>query len=157
MKNLAFAALIFFTFLICAYDGFCQNTGKTMVASFNGNIFRSDTKAGVPNVRVILLDEKKSGKQNNSTETTTDDKGDFLFSDIKPGKYTLAIEAVFDHEEDVPCQLLIGKVDEPNSSVLVETKEGKEIEHIFVKGFTVKAGKEIRKEIDLVCKSLFGK
>jgi len=113
-------------------------------------------KSGVANVRVILLDEKKSDNQDNSVETKTDEKGNFAIDRVKSGRYTVIIEAIFDKEEDVPCQLLMGKIDEPNSSLIVETKNNKRIEHIFIKNFSVKEGKEIKKEFDLVCKSMFG-
>lgn len=110
----------------------------------------------MPNVVIFLFDEKKSEKQNDSVETKTDEKGNFLIENVKPGKYTIIIEATFDREEDVPCQLLMGKTDEPNSTLIVETKDGKKIEHIYIKGFSFKAGKEVKKEFDLVCKSMFG-
>ena len=132
-----------------------KEIAKTAV--FSGRIYRSDTKSGLPNVRIILLDEKKSEAKDNSLETKTDEKGNFKFENIIAGKYTVSIQAVFDKEEDVPCQLLIGKLDIPNSQLLILTEKGKKVEQIFIKGFEFKKGKEVKKEIDLVCKSLFGK
>jgi hypothetical protein len=155
MKKLNILGVIFLG-ILCVQTGFSQDAKSEKVTSFSGKVFRSDTKAAVPDVVIFLLDEKKSEKQNNSVETRTDKKGNFLIENVKPGKYTIIIEATFDREEDVPCQLLMGKIDEPNSSLIVETKEGKKIEHIYIKGFNFKAGKEIKKEFDLVCKSMFG-
>jgi hypothetical protein len=151
MKKLTIVSILFLV-LFCIQTGFSQDK----VTSFSGKVLRSDTKAAVADVKIVLLDEKKSDKQDNSVETKTDEKGNFLIENVKPGKYTIIIEATFDREEDVPCQLLMGKIDEPNSSLIVETKNGKKIEHIFIKGFSIKAGKEIKKEYDLVCKSMFG-
>lgn len=156
MKKLNILGVLFFGLLFCVQSGFSQNAKKDKITSFSGKVFRSDTKSAVADVVIFLLDEKKSENQDNSVETKTDKEGKFSFESVKPGKYTIIIEATFDREEDVPCQLLMGKTDEPNSSLIVETKGGKKIEHIYIKGFAFKAGKVIKKEFDLVCKSMFG-
>ena len=156
MKNLQTTCILCFCILFFIQADLAQDSKKGKAASFTGRIFRSDMKSGVANVRVLLLDEKKSENQDNSVETKTDEKGNFAIDQVKSGRYTVIIEAIFDKEEDVPCQLLMGKIDEPNSSLIVETKNNKRIEHIFIKNFSVKEGKEIKKEFDLVCKSMFG-
>jgi hypothetical protein len=155
MKILKTLTLFTLAFLLFSVSAPAQK--KEKVAVFKGKVMRSDTKQPVPKVKILLLDEKKSDKQDNSVQTETDEEGNFVFNDLKAGKYTISIRAYFEKEEDVPCQLLMGKIDEPNSQLLVITEKNQIVEQIFIKGFSVKAGKEITKEFDLVCKSLFGK
>jgi hypothetical protein len=151
--------LLFFTltFLVFSATVSAQDSKEKKATVFKGKVMRSDTNKAVPKVKILLMDEKKSDEKDNSVQTETDADGKFLFDSIKPGKYTISIRAVFEKEEDVPCQLLMGKIDEPNSQLLILTEDGKKVEQIFIKGFSVKEGKEIVKEYDLVCKSLFGK
>jgi hypothetical protein len=149
--------LTFFTLAFLFFSVSASAQKKEKVTVFKGKVVRSDTKQVVPKVKISLLDEKKSDKQDNSVETETDEEGNFVFNNLKAGKYTISIRAFYEKEEDVPCQLLMGKIDEPNSQLLVITEKNQKVEQIFIKGFSVKAGKEITKEFDLVCKSLFGK
>lgn len=155
MKNFKLLTLFIFAFLLFSASISAQK--KEKIAVFKGKVMRSDTKQPVAKVKISLLNEKKSEKQDNLVETETDEEGNFIFNGLKVGKYTISIRAVFDKEEDVPCQLLMGKINEPNSQLLVLTEGKQKVEQIFIKGFSVKAGKEINKEFDLVCKSLFGK
>ncbi len=147
-----------FSLLLCAQMTVAQKGEgkKAKTATFTGAVTRSDTKQSVSGVKILLMDEKRSDKQDNSVETVTGEDGKFSFDELKAGKYTISIRASFDNEKDVPCQLLMGKIDEPNSQLLILTEGDKKIEQIFIKGFSVKAGKTIHKEFDLVCKSLFG-
>lgn len=154
LKTLTFFGAVFLLFSMPAA---AQDSKTKKATVFSGRIMRSDTNKAVPNVKIALLDEKKSDEKDNSAQAETDADGKFLFENVKPGKYTISIRAVFDREEDVPCQLLMGKIDEPNSQLLIITEDGKKVEQIFIKGFSVKEGKEIVKEFDLVCKSVFGK
>jgi hypothetical protein len=134
-----------------------QDKSNEKVASFNGKLFRSDTDKPIVNARVILIDEKKSERQNNSLEVSTGADGTFTFERVVAGKYTLSIRVVYDKEEEVPCQFLMGKLNgEKDSQLLVITENDKKIYQIFIKGFTVKANKNITKEYDLVCISAFG-
>ncbi len=151
--------------LLCSIAALCgqvaivnaQDKSKDKVASFKGKLFRSDTKQPITNARVILLDEKKSDRQDNSQDVKSDADGNFSFDRVAAGKYTLSIRVAYDKEEDVPCQLLLGKLKgEKDSSLLVITEGGKKIYQIFIKGFTVKANQNITKEYDLVCVSAFG-
>lgn len=159
MKTLKILTVLTFTLLLFSSAVLAQDSKQKneKTAVFKGRIFRSDRNQPVEKVRILLMDDKKSGDKDNSVQMETDKDGKFLFENLKPGKYTISIRAVFDKEEDVPCQLLMGKIDEPDSSLLVITEGGKKIEQIFIKNFSVKGGKEINKEYDLVCKSLFGK
>lgn len=152
-KQLLILTILLFSISISAQD----SKKNEKVTVFKGRVMRSDTKRPVAKVEILLMDEKKSEKQDNSVRTETDEEGNFVFNDLKAGKYTISIRAFFDNEEDVPCQLLMGKIDEPNSQLLVVTEKDKKVEQIFIKGFSVNAGKEITREFDLVCQSLFGK
>jgi Carboxypeptidase regulatory-like domain len=155
MKKSIAVVLLFGSMLFFAAAASAQ--GKEKKTSFTGTVTRSDRNQPVSGVRIVLLDDKKSEGKSNSVETTTDNDGNFSFENVTPGKYTLSIAATFDRQEDVPCTLLLGKIAEPNSSVLVVTdKEGKHTEQIFVKGFTIKKDKETKRSFDLVCKSMFG-
>ena len=159
MKSLKLLMLVITVFLLFSVSGLAQESKakNEKVTVFKGRVMRSDTKQPVAKVKIQLMDEKKSDTQDNSALTETDSDGNFIFNDLKPGKYTISIRAYFDREEDVPCQLLMGKINEPNSQLLVITEDKKRVEQIFIKNFSVKAGKEINKEFDLVCKSLFSK
>jgi hypothetical protein len=151
--------LLFFVIALCGHFALlnAQDKSKDKVASFKGKLFRSDTKQPIANARVMLLDDKRSDKQDNSQEVKSDAGGNFTFDSVAAGKYTLSIRVVYDKEEDVPCQLLIGKLKgEKDSQLLVISEDGKKIYQIFIKGFTVKANKDITKEYDLVCVSAFG-
>ena len=155
MKKLKIFTIITLTLLFFSVAVSAQKKEKVTV--FKGRVMRSDTKQPLAKVKILLMDEKKSDKQDNSVQMETDNEGKFVFNDLKAGKYTISIRAYFDKEEDVPCQLLMGKISEPNSQLLVITEDNKKVEQIFIKGFSVKAGKEIDKEFDPVCKSLFEK
>lgn len=73
--------------------------------SFKGKVFRSDTKQPIAHAVILLMDEKKSDKQDNSVETKTDDNGIFVFDKVMAGRYTISIRAWYEHQEDAPCQL----------------------------------------------------
>ena len=159
MTKLFLSTLLFFILALCGHFAVvnAQDKSKDKVASFKGKLFRSDTSKPIANARVILLDDKKSEKQNNSQETQTDAEGNFSFDRVVAGKYTVSIRVAYDNEEDVPCQLLLGKLKgEKDSQLLVITEGNKKIYQVFIKGFSVKAKKNITKEYDLVCVSAFG-
>jgi len=159
MKNILILAVLLFTVGFFGHFTIvmAQDISKEKAASFNGKLFRSDTDKPIENARVILLDEKKSEKQNNSQEVRSGADGTFTFERVVAGKYTLSIRVVYDKEEDIPCQFLMGKLKgEKDSQLLVITENDKKIYQIFINGFTVKANKNITKQYDLVCVSAFG-
>jgi hypothetical protein len=107
----------------------------------------------------LLLDEKKSGAKDNSVEAKTDTQGNYLFEHVMAGRYTVSIRTWHKTQEDVPCQLLLGKTKDKDSSVVIIKDKDKEqyVEQVFIKGFSVKVGKENVKNIDIACLSLFAK
>ena len=125
--------------------------------SMKGRVFRSDTNQPIANAVIILLDEKKSDKQDNSIDTKTDDQGNYSFPNVAAGVYTVSIRAWYPTQEDAPCQLLMAKTADKNSTVLVARDKDKFVQQVFIKGFSAKAGKEIAKDFDFVCKSMFAK
>jgi hypothetical protein len=159
MTKLFQLTLLFLILALCGHFAVvnAQDKSKDKIASFKGKLFRSDTNKPISNARVLLLDDKKSEKQNNSQETQTDAEGNFSFDKVVAGKYSISIRVAYDKEEDVPCQLLLGKLkEEKDSQLLVITEGNKKIYQVFIKGFSVKAKKNITKEYDLVCVSAFG-
>ncbi len=159
MTRLLQCAFLFFIVTLCGHFAIvsAQDKSKDKVASFKGKLFRSDTKQPISDARLTLLDEKRSDKQDNSQEVKSDKDGNFLFENVVAGSYKLSISVVYDKEEDVPCQLLMGKLKgEKDSSLLVVSERGKYVYQVFLKGLTVKANKNITKEYDLTCVSAFG-
>lgn len=125
--------------------------------SMKGKVFRSDTHLPIAKAVIVLLDEKKSDKQDNSIDTTADDQGNYAFPNVAAGVYTISIRAWYPTQEDAPCQLLMAKTADKNSTVIVARDKDKFVQQVFIKGFSVKAGKEIAKDFDFVCKSIFAK
>jgi hypothetical protein len=126
------------------------------MVSMKGKVFRSDTKQPIANAQIVLLDEKKSDKQDNSMDTKTDDQGNFSFPNVVAGTYTVSIRAWYPTQEDAPCQLLMAKTADKNSTVVVMRDKDKFVQQVFIKGFAIKAGKEIAKDFDFACKGMFG-
>lgn len=133
-------------------------TDESKTVSLKGRIFRSDTKEPIANASITLLDDKKSEKQDNSVDTNTDEQGNYVFEKVVAGKYTVSIRAWYETQEDAPCQLLMGKTADKDSYVIVARDKDKNrfMQQVFIKGFSIKAGKDIVKDFDFACKSMFG-
>ncbi len=84
-------------------------------SSMKGKVFRSDTNQPIANAHIILLDEKKSDKKDNSIDTKTDEQGTYSFANVAAGTYTVSIRAWYPTQEDAPCQLLAGNTADKNS------------------------------------------
>jgi hypothetical protein len=125
--------------------------------SMKGKVFRSDTNQPIANAQIVLLDEKKSDKQDNSIDTKTDDQGNYSFPNVAAGVYAVSIRAWYPTQEDAPCQLLMAKTADKNSTVVVARDKDKFVQQVFIKGFSIKAGKEIARDFDFACKSMFAK
>lgn len=139
---------------------FCVSLGavdKPKTASLKGKVFRSDNNERIPNALIILLDEKESDKHANSLEARTDDQGNYNFASVPAGKYTVSIRAWYKTSEEAPCQLLMAKTADKNSSVLVARDKDGFMQQVFIKGFAIKAGKELVKDFDFACTSFFEK
>lgn len=141
--------------LLITASSFALDQPKT--TSMKGKVFRSDTKQPIANAQIVLLDEKKSDKQDNSIDTKTDDQGNYSFPNVVAGNYTVSIRAWYPTQEEAPCQLLMAKTADKNSTVVVMRDKGKVVQQIFIKSFSIKAGKEIAKDFDFACKGMFEK
>jgi hypothetical protein len=136
--------------------GHASATERSNTVSLKGKVIRSDTKQPIANASIILLDEKKSEKVDNSVETKSDAEGNYVFEKVVPGKYTVSIRAWYATQEDAPCQLLMAKTSDKDSSVMVARDKDKFVQQVFIKGFAIKSGKELVKDFDFACKSMFG-
>lgn len=144
--------LLLLTFSVSTFAG-----DQTKTVSMTGKVFRSDTNQPIANAVIVLLDEKRTNSQDNSVDTKTDDQGSYSFSNVVAGVYTVSIRAWYPSQEDAPCQLLMAKTADKNSSVVVARDKDKFVQQVFIKGFAIKAGKEITKDFDFACKSMFAK
>lgn len=147
------ATALFFTTQI---SGAARSDSKEKTTTLKGRVYREDKEHPVADAVVLLLDEKKSDRKDNSVQAKTDVQGNFQFEKVAEGRYTVSIRTWHDSQEEVPCQLLIAKTKDKDSSVIVMSEKDKFVEQIFIKGFSVKAGKESVRDFDIACKGLFG-
>jgi len=131
--------------------------GEPKTVSLKGKIFRSDTGEAISGASIILLDEKKSDKQDNSVEGKADEQGNYTIANVTAGRYTVSIRAWYKTQEEAPCQLLMATTVEKNSTVLVARDKDRFAQQLLIKSFSVKAGKDIVKDFDFACKSVFEK
>jgi hypothetical protein len=131
---------------------------QSKLVTLRGRVFRSDTNKPIPNALLLLLDENRSSKVYNSVGVRTDERGNFTLESVPPSTYTVSIRAWYKTQEDAPCQLLMAKTSDKNSSVIVFSEKDKEgvVQQVFVKGFVIKAGKDISKDFDFACQSMVG-
>jgi hypothetical protein len=152
--SLIFVLTITFQASLVARDAHNNDKGKT--ASLKGKLFLGDKDHPVAGAVIVLIDEKKSGGKDNSVESKTDVHGDYQFENVMEGRYTVSIRTWYKSQEDAPCQLLMAKTQDKNSTVIVARDIDKFVELILIKGFSVKSGKENLKDFDMTCKSMFG-
>ena len=127
---------------------------KTSV--LKGTVYIGDKSHPLSRAEIMLLDEKKTSNSDHTVDTKADENGDYKFAEVAEGRYTISIRAQYEHQEDAPCKLLMGKTRDKDSTVMVARDHGKYVEQIFIKGFSVKGGKDIDKDFDVDCKSMFG-
>jgi hypothetical protein len=155
-KLLSLVFVVTLLFPISQMSGSSPNKSKEKIAVLKGRVYRKDKDHPVADAVIILLDEKKSGEKDESVEAKTDAQGNFAFERVAEGKYTVSIRTWHKTQEDVPCQLLAAKTKDKDSAVVVMQEKDKFVEQVFIKGFSVKAGKENIKDFDIACKGLFG-
>lgn len=71
------------------------------------------------------------------------------------GKYTVSIRTWHNSQEEALCPLLMAKIRDKDSTVIVARDKDKFVERIFIKGFSVKAGKKNVKDFDIARKGMF--
>ena len=155
-KLLSVVFVIAVLFSIAQISGDAQNNSKDKTASLKGRVYREDKDHPVADAVIVLLDEKKSDKKDNSVEAKTDAQGNYVFEKVVEGKYMVSIRTWHKTQEDVPCQLLMAKTKDKDSSLVVLKDKDKFVEQIFIKSFSVKAGKDNVKDFDIACKGVFG-
>ena len=155
-KALSLIFVLSFLFQASQVSGGAQNKSKGKTTTLKGRVYREGKDHPAADALILLLDEKKSGEKDNSVEAKTDAQGNFVFENVMEGKYTVSIRTWHNSQEDVPCQLLIAKTKDKDSTVMVARDKDKFVEQIFIKGFSVKAGKENVKDFDITCKGMFG-
>ncbi len=143
-------------FSIAQVSGDAQDKSKDKTTTLKGKIYRGDKDHPVADAVIVLLDEKKSNEKDNSVKAKTDAQGNFVFEKVMEGKYTASIRIWYQSQEDVPCEFLMAKTKDKDSLVVVAKDKDKFIEHISIKGISVKAGKENVKDFDIACKNMFG-
>ena len=130
---------------------------KEKFTTLKGAIYRSDRNHPVAKAVIVLLDEKKSEKKDDSVQTQTDENGNYAFEKVKAGKYSVSIRTWHKSQEEVPCQLLMAKTKDKDSTVIVMKDKESYVEQIFIKGFSVKGDKEVVRDFDIACKGMFEK
>jgi len=130
------------------------SAGKTSVVK--GTLYRGDKSHPVSGAVVILLDEKKNEHADNSVETKADTNGTYMFPNVAEGRYTVSIRTWYNRQEDVPCQLLVATTKEKGTLLVLQEEDNRFVEQIFIKGFSVKGGKDVTRDFDIECKSMFG-
>ncbi|HEY6253421.1 MAG TPA: hypothetical protein VI685_25980, partial [Candidatus Angelobacter sp.] len=88
-------------------------------------------------------------------ETKADENGNYQFANVAESRYTVSIRTWHDRQEDVPCQFVIAKTKDKESSLIVLQDHGKFVEQVFIKGFSIKGGKDTDRDFDIECKSAF--
>ena len=68
-----------------------------------GKVFRSDSGEAISGSYLLLSSETDQARH---FDTRTDQKGEYLFGGVPPGKYTVSIYAWFPKRSEVPCQKL---------------------------------------------------
>jgi hypothetical protein len=51
----------------------------------------------------------------------------------------------------------MAKTSDKDSSVMVARDKDKLVQQVFIKGFAIKSGKDLVKDFDFACKSMFGR
>jgi len=128
--------------------------GKKTV-TLKGIIFRGDKQHPVANALILLMNAKEGEGQGSSVEAKTDAGGAYRLDAVPEGKYRVSIRTWYDSQEQVPCKLTAAKTKDNNSTVAVLMENGRYVEQVFIGDVSIKAGKEIVRDFDLECKSLF--
>jgi hypothetical protein len=146
----------FFTIAIAPISADAGTDSKEKTTTLKGKVYLGDKDHPVAVAVIVLLDQKKPDKKDNSVDVKTDSQGDFIFEKVIEGKYTVSIRAWYSSKEEVPCKLLLAKTKDKNSTLVVVRDKDRFVEQIFIEGFSVKAGKETVKDFDIECKGMFG-
>lgn len=73
--------------------------------SIRGRVFRSDTQQPIASAELSLLDPDKAQDDPDRTlaKTSTDGQGNYRFSSVRPGAFSITLAASFATVADLPC------------------------------------------------------
>src|SRR5829696_7359083 len=109
--TIAFATVI----LLCT----ASISGNSQTTTFKGKVYRGDKDHPVADAVILMLDQKKTAKKDTGVEAKTDADGNFVFESLAGGKYMVSIRTWHKTQKLVPCQLLLAKTNDKNSTVAV--------------------------------------
>jgi len=134
-----------------------QKQKKT--ATLSGVVFRGDKQRSVADAQIVLTTVRVTRDEDQAirVEARSDAAGAFRLQDLVGGNYRVTIRTFYDSRDQVPCQLLAARTQDEHSVVAVLQEDGKYIEQVFISHFPIKAGKEMVKDFDLQCRSVFSK
>jgi len=139
-----------------------ESTESYIPATIKGKVYRSDTNKPIADATVKLEDATLDSKDPNYTvaKITTDQQGQYSFTNVKPGKYSITAVAGFTGKSDPPCTgsassnrdgwtiIPVTQTEQNFSNNTVVVRIG-----ILATGdnFDITAGELLQKNIDLKC------
>lgn len=151
------ATVLFLTAAVAATRASAQK--KKKVSTLSGVIYRGDREHPVAGAQVVLT-AVKSGRhedENLRAETRSDAAGAYRLDNLEAANYRVTIRTAYAAAEEVPCKLHPARTADEHSLVTMLEEDGKFIEQVFISHFPVKAGKQLAKDFDLTCQSVFAK
>jgi hypothetical protein len=123
LTQIAYLALIVISCVISAHAQ--QTTGNVR------GIVKDPTSAVVPGAKVTITDKST----NNSQTAQTTEEGEYLFSNLLPGDYSITVEAVnfktltlnevrveLNQTTDIPTELQVGLQSRANASKFIQNR-----------------------------------
>ena len=132
-----------------AYD----RAGTVESGKLGGKVFRSDTNDAITNSYILLMQEIEPPARAEHFDLRTDENGNYHFTNIPAGKYTVSVYAWFRNRADVPCNDPVDSTIDETRRVSVEWQRKSDafMEILKIKGFSVAAGRETLTDFDLSC------
>lgn len=168
MKTFGLLAMLMllFSFARSNIEGQCKQETKPPYPvesnTMRGKVFRSDTDETISNTYILLESSptstfstyRKVPAEFKHFDLRTDEKGNYCFTNIPIGKYTVSIHAWFPKISDIPCQKPLDAKTTDNGSFnfIWQWKSTAYMETVIFKDFSVESGHEMVKDFDLVCK-----
>lgn len=136
-----------------------QKPKQKKTAILSGVVFRGDRQQPVADALIVLSTVKVGRDEDEKirVEARSDAAGGYRFAEVPGGNYRVTIRTSYDSRNQVPCQLLAARTSDEHSSVVVLEEDGKFIEQVLITHLPIKAGKEIVRDFDLQCRSVFSR
>lgn len=116
-----------------------------------GRVFRSDTNASATGVDVELVD-RGSPKENQAIAmATTGPKGNFSFTGVRPGTYSMVVTARYHFQRELPCvpSGMLALTRDRWIVAVARTASGGFVEIVTVERFPVAESAAVEKNVDL--------